>query len=264
FNPCQPEYAAVDMDSEGMDVHGLEATLRSTENVKFIYVIPDFQNPTGVTLSLERRRRLIELANEYDVLILEDSPYRELRFEGQQLPTLRSLDTENRVIHLGSFSKILAPGVRLGWVSAAPEILDKLGLLKLAADTQSSTLNMTATTRFLESFDIDAHIERARAVYRAKRDLMLSSMAEHFPAEVAVTTPEGGLFTWVTFPEGFDAEAFMAEHALPEAGVAYVPGGSFFPAEQRSNYARFSYSGQSDEEMVDALTRLGGILREHI
>ena len=264
FNPCQPEYAAVDMDSEGMDVDALEATLRSTENVKFIYVIPDFQNPTGVTLSLERRRRLIELANEYDVLILEDSPYRELRFEGQQLPTLRSLDTENRVIHLGSFSKILAPGVRLGWVSAAPEILDKLGLLKLAADTQSSTLNMTATTRFLESFDIDAHIERARAVYRAKRDLMLSSMAEHFPAEVAVTTPEGGLFTWVTFPEGFDAEAFMAEHALPEAGVAYVPGGSFFPAEQRSNYARFSYSGQSDEEMVDALTRLGGILREHI
>nr|WP_275902166.1 PLP-dependent aminotransferase family protein [Brevibacterium zhoupengii] len=262
FNPCQPEYAAVDMDSEGMDVDALEATLRSTENVKFIYVIPDFQNPTGVTLSLERRRRLIELANEYDVLILEDSPYRELRFEGQQLPTLRSLDTENRVIHLGSFSKILAPGVRLGWVSAAPEILDKLGLLKLAADTQSSTLNMTATTRFLESFDIDAHIERARAVYRDKRDLMLSSMAEHFPAEVAVTTPEGGLFTWVTFPEGFDAEAFMAEHALPEAGVAYVPGGSFFPTEQRSNYARFSYSGQSDEEMVDALTRLGAILRE--
>lgn len=264
FNPCQPEYAGVDMDSEGMDVDALEATLSTRDNVKFIYVIPDFQNPTGVTLSLARRKRLIELANEHDVLILEDSPYRELRFEGEHLPTLRSLDTQNRVIHLGSFSKILAPGVRLGWVSAAPEILDKLGLLKLAADTQSSTLNMTAVTRFLESFDIDAHIERAQAVYRAKRDLMLSTMREHFPAEAVVTTPEGGLFTWVTFPDGFDAAAFMAEHALPEAQVAYVPGGSFFPTEERSNYARFSYSGQSDDEMVDALTRLGAILRQHI
>ncbi|WP_280712944.1 aminotransferase class I/II-fold pyridoxal phosphate-dependent enzyme [Brevibacterium marinum] len=164
---------------------------------------------------MERRRRIIELANEFDVLILEDSPYRELRFEGGQLPTLASLDTEGRVIHLGSFSKILAPGVRLGWVSAAPEILDKLSLLKLAADTQSSPLNMTAVTRFLSTLDIDA-------------------------------------------------TEFMADHALPEARVAYVPGGSFFPSEQRSNYARFSYSGQSDDEMVEALTRLGAILRSHI
>lgn len=264
FNPCQPEYVAVEMDSDGMDVDALEATLRETGNVKFIYVIPDFQNPTGVSLGLERRKRIIELANEFDVLILEDSPYRELRFEGEQLPTLASLDTEHRVIHLGSFSKILAPGVRLGWVSAAPEILDKLSLLKLAADTQSSTLNMTAVTRFLETVDIDDHISEMREVYRAKRDLMLSTMAEHFPAEVAVTRPEGGLFTWVTFPDDFDTTAFMAEHALPEARVAYVPGESFFPTEQRSNFARFSYSGQSDEDMVDALTRLGTILREHI
>lgn len=195
FNPCQPEYAAVDMDSEGMDVDALETRLATTENIKFIYVIPDFQNPTGVSLSLERRKRIIELANEYDVLVLEDSPYRELRFEGEALPTLASLDTEHRVIHLGSFSKILAPGVRLGWVSAAPEILDKLGLLKLAADTQSSTLNMTAVTRFLDTFDIDAHVSAMRGVYRAKRDLMVSTMTEYFPAEVAVTRPEGGLFT---------------------------------------------------------------------
>ena len=210
FNPCQPEYAAVEMDSDGMDVDALEATLRGTDNVKFIYVIPDFQNPTGVSLSLERRKRIIELANEFDVLILEDSPYRELRFEGEAQPTLASLDTEDRVIHLGSFSKILAPGVRLGWVSAAPEILDKLSLLKLAADTQSSTLNMTAVTRFLETYDIDAHLSSMRGVYLAKRDLMLSTMAEHFPAEVAVTKPEGGLFTWVTFPEGFGA--ILNEH----------------------------------------------------
>lgn len=264
FNPCQPEYAAVDMDAEGMDTDALEETLRTRDNVKFIYVIPDFQNPTGVSLSFERRKRIVELADEYDVLILEDSPYRDLRFEGERLPTLASLDTEGRVIHLGSFSKILAPGVRLGWVSAAPEILDKLSLLKLAADTQSSTLNMTAVTRFLENYDIDAHIETMCTVYRAKRDLMLSTMEDHFPAEVAVTRPEGGLFTWVTFPEGFDATGFMADHSLPEARVAYVPGGTFFPTEQRANFARFSYSGQSDEEMVEALTRLGAILTQHI
>ncbi|RBP61504.1 hypothetical protein DFO66_12138 [Brevibacterium sanguinis] len=260
FNPYQPEYAAVDIDEDGMDVEVLEETLRSRSDVKFIYVIPDFQNPSGVTLSLERRRRIVELAEEFDVLVLEDSPYRDLRFEGEQLPTLRSLDSENRVIHLGSFSKILAPGVRMGWVSAGPTILEKLGLLKLAADTQSSTLNMTAVTRFLETFDIDAHIAHARVVYRQKRDLMVTTMAEEFPAEVALTRPEGGLFTWVTFPEGFDSAAFMAEHALPEARVAYVPGGTFFPTAERSNFARFSYSGQSDEAMVDALTRLGGIL----
>ena len=264
FNPFQPDYAAVDMDSDGMDVDALEATLRTTENVKFIYVIPDFQNPTGVSLSHERRKRIIDLANQFDVLILEDSPYRELRFEGEALPTLASLDTENRVIHLGSFSKILAPGVRLGWVSAAPEILDKLSLLKLAADTQSSTLNMSAVTRFLETYDIDAHISAMRGVYRAKRDLMLSTMNDQFPAEVAATRPEGGLFTWVTFPEGFDTTTFMADYALPEARVAYVPGGSFFPAEQRSNFARFSYSGQSDEAMVDALTRLGSVLAQNM
>ncbi len=261
FNPYQPEYAAVDIDEDGMDVDALEATLRSNGGVKFIYVIPDFQNPTGVTLSLERRQRIIELANEFDVLLLEDSPYRDLRFEGEQLPTLRSLDTEDRVIHLGSFSKILAPGVRMGWVSAEPVILEKLGLLKLAADTQSSTLNMTAVTRFLEGFDIDEHIARARVVYRQKRDLMVTTMNDAFPAEVAVTRPEGGLFTWVRFPEGFESAAFMVEHALPEARVAYVPGGTFFPTEERSNYARFSYSGQSDEAMVDALSRLGEILQ---
>ena len=181
FNPCEPTYAAVAMDDDGMDMDDLERTLHDHPDATMIYTVPDFQNPTGITLSLPRRKRLIELANAYGVLVVEDSPYRELRYAGEHLPTLKSLDTEGRVVHLGSFSKILAPGMRLGWAVASPEILDKLTLLKLAADTQSSTLNMAATSAYLSDYDIDAHIARARPVYRHKRDLMLQTIAEHLP-----------------------------------------------------------------------------------
>ncbi|MCH8559236.1 aminotransferase-like domain-containing protein [Nesterenkonia sp. DZ6] len=260
FAPYEPDYAPVTMDKDGIDTDLLEWVLANTPRAKFIYVIPDFQNPTGVTLSLERRHRLLELANQHDIIVLEDTPYRELRFEGEQLPTLKSLDTEGRVIHLGSFSKTLAPGVRMGYAVASPTILTKLELLKLAADTQSSTLNMTATARFLTEFDLDAHLEAVRPVYRAKRDAMLSTMAETFPADVKYTRPQGGLFTWVTFPEDFDSARFMAEYSLPQARVAYVPGGTFFPMTQAAHYARFSYASVQQEEMVAGVRRLGHLL----
>jgi DNA-binding transcriptional MocR family regulator len=264
FNPYEPNYAAVDTDSDGMDMDALERVLKSTPKVRFVYVIPDFQNPTGVTLSVERRHRLLALAHEHDILILEDTPYRELRYEGEQLPTLKSLDTHNRVIHLGSFSKTLAPGMRMGWATASPQILDKLGLLKLAADTQSSTLNMAATERFLTEFDLDAHIVKARAWYRRKRDVMLTAMADAFPSEVTFTKPQGGLFTWVTFPEGFDSATFMAERSLPEARVAFVPGGTFFPTGDVPKHARFSYSGVPDTQMIDGISRLGALLAREL
>lgn len=264
FNPYEPRYAPVTTDESGLDVDELERVLRANPATRFVYVIPDFQNPSGVTLSLDRRHRLIELANRYDVAVLEDTPYRELRFEGVQVPTLRSLDTEGRVIHLGSFSKTLAPGLRMGWTVARPDILEKLGLLKLAADTQSSTLNMNAVARLLERFDIDAHVARARSSYRAKRDVMLSAMEEHFPEGVTFTRPQGGLFTWVTFPEGFDSAAFMAERALPEIRVAYVPGETFFPTGGASNHARFSYSSMPEEQTADAIMRLGRLLEDEL
>jgi 2-aminoadipate transaminase len=264
FNPYEPDYAPVDTDSDGMDMDALQRVLKSTSKARFIYVIPDFQNPTGVTLSLERRHRLLALADEYDIPILEDSPYRQLRYEGDQLPTLKSLDKHNRVIHLGSFSKTLAPGMRMGWATASQPILEKLGLLKLAADTQSSTLNMAATARFLTEFDLDAHIVKARAWYRRKRDTMLTAMAEHFPSDVTFTRPEGGLFTWVTFPEGFDTAAFMLEKSLPHAKVAFVPGGTFFPLGDEPRHARFSYSGVPDDQMSDAIARLGALITQEL
>lgn len=260
FNPCEPRYCTVPMDDEGMDMDALEQTLKQNPGAKLIYTVPDFQNPTGVTMSLERRKRLIELANRFDLIVLEDSPYREIRYQGTPVPPIKSLDTEGRVIFLGSFSKILAPGLRLGWAVASEHLIQQLGLLKLAADTQCSTLNMAAVSLFLDTYDIDEHIASIRQIYRRKKDLMLDTIRSTFPQDVSFTEPSGGLFTWLTFPEGFDTAQFMADHALPEAKVAYVPGASFFPNEQEVNHARFSYSTQPDDMIVKGITSLGRLL----
>ena len=260
FAPCEPTYAPVRTDADGMDTGHLEEVLAAHPDAAMIYTVPDFQNPTGITMSLDRRRRLIDLANAYGLLVVEDTPYRALRYEGRDLPTLKSLDTHGRVLHLGSFSKILAPGLRLGWAVASPEILERLALLKLAADTQNSTLNMAATSSYLSRYDIDAHIARAVPVYRHKRDLMLATMAETFPDDVHFTTPDGGLFVWLTLPAGFDAAAFMAETLLPQAQVAYVPGATFFPVQQEPNHARLSFSGVPDDRLVRGVSEFGRLL----
>ena len=264
MNPFEPHYVTVRIDDDGLDVEHLEELLREHPEARMIYTVPDFHNPTGVTMSLERRRRLIDLANQYDLLIVEDTPYRELRYDGEHIPTLRSLDTEGRVVHLGSYSKILAPGMRLGWMVASPEVLQRLSLLKLAADTQSSTLNMSAVVAFARDYDLDDHIGRLRDAYRVKRDVMLSAIDDHFPADVARTTPSGGLFTWVTFPEGFDSAAFMKSVALPDARVAYVPGASFFAGKQQHNHARLNFSSLTEEEIVEGIGRLGDQLHLHL
>ena len=165
------------------------------------------------------------------------------------------------MIYLGSFSKILAPGLRLGWAVATEEIIEQLGLLKLAADTQCSTLNMAAVSLFLDSYDIERHIATIRDVYRRKKDLMLDTIRSQFPDEVAFTDPQGGLFTWLTFPDGFDTEVFMRKHSLPVAKVAYVPGATFFPLSAEPNHARLSYSTQTDERIVEGISRLGSALK---
>lgn len=262
FNPTEPGYVSVPMDDEGMDTDALERVLRSTERVKLIYTVPDHQNPTGRSLSLTRRRRLVELAEEFDVVVLEDTPYRELRYEGERLPTLKSLDTTGRVIHLGSFSKILAPGLRLGWALAAPDVREKLALLKLAADTQNGTLNMRAAAAYLTGFDVEAHIADMLPVYRHKRDLMLAAMAEHFPTGITWTQAQGGLFTWASFPAHLDLAAFQRDVLIPQAGVIVVPGASFFADRPEANHARMSFSGVPDERLLAGITAMGALLRE--
>ncbi|MBM6400019.1 PLP-dependent aminotransferase family protein [Phycicoccus sonneratiae] len=262
FNPCEPEYRSVPMDDEGMDTVALEEVLRTTDRVKLVYTVPDFQNPTGRTMSLARRRHLVELAERYDVVVLEDTPYRELRYEGERLPTIRSLDPNGRVVHLGSFSKILAPGLRLGWALAEPEVREKLALLKLAADTQNGTLNMRAAAAYLSGFDVEAHIASMLPVYRHKRDLMLATMTEHFPAGTSWTRAEGGLFTWVTFPERLDLAAFQRDVLVPRAGVILVPGAPFFADRPEVHHARMSYSGVPDDRMVAGVRAMGALLAD--
>ena len=264
FAPSQPDYAVVPVDDEGMQTDRLEAILAAQPRVKMIYTIPDFQNPTGVTLSLERRKALIALANRHDLIVLEDTPYRHIRFAGHNLPTLKSLDTEGRVIHLGSFSKILVPGMRIGWAVANPDLLSRMGQLKVAADTQTSTLNMAAASLFLDRYDLNAHIATLRAAYAIKKEAMLDAIRRHFPQEIMATDPQGGLFTWLTFPEGFDATEFMRHVALPQARVAYVPGATFFPLTPRATHARLNYSAPSLSAIETGMAALGRALHANL
>ncbi|WP_174213596.1 aminotransferase-like domain-containing protein [Paragemmobacter aquarius] len=260
FAPSQPAYAVVPVDAHGMRTDLLAGVLAANPKARMIYTVPDFQNPTGVTLSLARRKELIALANRHDLIVLEDTPYRHIRFSGQNLPTLKSLDTEGRVIHLGSFSKVLVPGLRIGWALAAPDLLARMGLLKVAADTQTSTLNMAAASLFLDRYDLWAHIARLRAAYAVKKEAMLDAIRRHLPQDIAATDPEGGLFTWLTFDEGFDATAFMRDVALPKARVAFVPGATFFPLTPRANFARLNFSAQPIEKIEAGIAALGRAL----
>ncbi len=264
FNPFEPAFVDVAMDADGMNMDALEKALATTPRVKLIYTIPEFQNPTGITMSLEKRRRLIELANKYNVAVLEDSPYREIRYEGAVLPTLKSLDTEGRVIHAGSFSKILCPGMRLGWIVAEKNLATKLAQLKMAADTQNSTINMYAADVFMDMYDIDEHIAILRNAYKAKKKLMLDTMAKTFPKSIRWSDPQGGLFTWVTLPEGADASAIMRDRLLPEAKVAYVPGDSFFARNPLSNHCRLNYSCMPEEKIVDGISRMGAVFAQSL
>ncbi|MFA5577251.1 MAG: PLP-dependent aminotransferase family protein [Tissierellaceae bacterium] len=260
FKAYEPKFVEVETDDDGMDMEELDRVLSSTENVKFIYVIPDFQNPSGKTWSVDRRKKLVELANKYNVAIIEDNPYGELRFEGEILPAIKHYDTEGRVAFLGTFSKIFSPGVRLGWVVAEPEFLNKFILVKQGADLQSSTISQLELSRFLELYDMDAHIQKIIDLYRVRRDVMLKTMEEEFPKEVKYTYPNGGLFTWVVLPDYMNARE-LAIKAL-EKNVAYVPGGSFYPNGGNENTMRLNYSSMNEEKIKEGITSLAQVIKE--
>lgn len=264
FNPYQPRYITIPMDEEGLITDILEEKLKNEKKIKFLYTVPDFHNPTGITMSLARRMKLIELANNYNFIILEDTPYREIRYQGVKLPTLKSLDTQGRVIYLGSFSKTISPGIRVGWTVASEEITNKLDMLKLAADTQTSTINMSLVSTYLAEYDLDSHINRIKNTYYQKKEIMLSAIQNSFPKCIDYTRPDGGLFLWLTFPEGFDSQKFMIEHAIPKAKVAYVPGAPFYANNPENNFARISYSTNSAENIEKGISRLGKLLHEYL
>jgi 2-aminoadipate transaminase len=264
------EYIAVPADEDGMRTDGLEAALRA--GPKLIYVLPNFQNPTGVTLSLERRKRLVELADKYGVPIVEDDPYGKLRFEGRDIPPVITLDAQLRgscagcytgnVIYMSTFSKILAPGLRLAWVVAPPEVIFRMAQAKQGADLHTATF--TQMVAYQVAFDgfLDRHLDVIRRVYHQRRDIMLESMQSTFPEGVHWTRPQGGLFLWVTLPKGMDATKILP--AAVENKVAFVPGSPFFPTGGGENTLRMNYSNATNQGIREGMARLGKTLKQFI
>ena len=235
----------------------ISEALSEGKNIKFLYMIPDFQNPSGESLTLEERVMLVELARKYGFLIVEDSPYREVRYDGEPVPTMYSLDPD-RVIHLGSFSKIFAPGFRLGWALAHPDILDKIYVCKQSLDLCPPIFDQYVAAEFLRSGRLDANLKKTIALYKSKRDLLLGLLEEHMPEGVRWTRPEGGLFLFLTMPEGFDAVKFY-DKAL-DAGVAYVAGEFFHPDRSGKNTMRLNFSFMSPERITEGIKLLASLL----
>ena len=225
FNPVRPNYIEVPTDDKGIIPEELDKILATDKSVRMIYVIPEFQNPTGITWPVERRKAFMDVINKYDVVVVEDDPYGEIRYDIEKLPSLKSMDTQGKVVFLGSFSKIFMPGLRLGWTIANPEIIDQFVKFKQAVDLGTSTSGQRQAAYYCQMFDMDAHIKEINALYAKRRDLMCESMKKYFPAECKFTYPQGGLFTWVTLPEGMDAERIDAE--VPGKGCSLCTGRYF-------------------------------------
>lgn len=259
FKAYEPKFVEVPMDDDGMIIEELEKALEKHPNAKFIYTIPDFQNPTGKTLAVDRRKRMVELAEKYNVPIIEDNPYGELIFEGEVLPSIKSFDKKGLVVYLGTFSKTFCPGLRIGWVCASPELLAKYIIVKQGADLQTNSMSQREAAIFMQNYDLNEHVNKIKEVYKRRRDLMLETMEKEFPSTCKFTRPRGGLFTWVTLPEGLDA-AKILEMCLKE-NVAFVPGGSFFPNGGHANHFRLNYSNMTEEKIVEGIKRLGKVLR---
>ena len=259
----QAEYLTTGIDEHGMRMDDFEAALRG--GPKFTYALPNFQNPSGVTLSLERREALIRLADEHGVPILEDDPYGQLRYEGEHLPSLVTLDASYRglggagysgnVIYLSTFSKILAPGLRLGWVIGPAAVVGRLVQAKQGADLHTSTLVQLLAYEVARSGFLDRHVRRLREAYRVRRDAMLAAMARSFPSEVTWTKPAGGLFVWAALPASLDANDLL--RTALENKVAFVPGDSFFPDGSGRNMMRLNFTNSSVERIDEGIARLG-------
>lgn len=271
WNAYGAEYVVVASDEHGMLPDSLEEKLRT--GPKFMYLLPNFQNPTGVTISLERRIKIIELADRYGVPIIEDDPYGQLRFEGENIPSITVLDNEIRpasektsysgnVIYLSTFSKILAPGLRLGWITAPPEVIRKLVQAKQGADLHTATFNQVVAYEVGKGGFIDQHVKLIRKVYLERRNVMLDALEEFMPVGVKWTHPEGGLFLWATLPEEMDATKIL-KPAIEEK-VAFVPGESFHPNGGGKNTMRLNFSMPTPERITIGMERLGRVIKSNL
>jgi 2-aminoadipate transaminase len=262
FRAYQAQFKEIPIDKNGMKIEELERTLATSPKAKLIYVTPDFQNPTGITWSAKRRKDFIEVVNSYNLPVIEDNPYGELRYEGKSIPPIKSFDIEDRVIFLGTFSKILCPGFRIGWICADEEVLRKYTLIKEVSDLQCNTMAQREVAMFLEEYDIEIHIEKIKQVYKRRRDVMVKMIQEEFPPEAKLFIPEGGLFTWIELPEYINGRELLEK--AQEQKVAFVPGGCFYPNGGHENSIRLNFSNMPVDKIVEGMKRIARILQEEI
>jgi 2-aminoadipate transaminase len=259
FKVFSPRFVEVPTDDGGMKIEALERLL-TAERPKLIYVVPNFQNPSGRTWTLERRVQFMELLRRHPIAVVEDNPYGEVYFEGEPLPALQSFDRSGSVVLLGTFSKVLAPGLRVGWVAARSPLIEKYVILKQATDLHTCIFSQMLVERYLERFDLDADLRRIRELYRQRRDAMLEALEGQMPAGVRFTRPSGGLFVWVELPGNLNARELLRR--CLERDVAFVPGGAFFPERSREDTLRLNFSNMPVDRIREGVRRLAGALRE--
>lgn len=255
------KFAEVETDDEGMIISELERALQENPTSKLIYIIPTFQNPTGKTWSLERRQQVAEISAKYNVAVIEDNPYGELRYEGEFLPSVKSFDQTGNIMCTGTFSKIFCPGYRIGWIAGEKELIQKYVLVKQGVDLQCNTMAQMVIAAYLQKYDIDAHIRKIREVYRNRRDVAIDTIRQTFPSDIKYTEPEGGLFLWVELNERIDTVELL-EKCL-EQNVAFVPGNSFYPNTEKKNTLRINYSNMQEDKIADGIARIGKVLNTY-
>lgn len=262
FRSYGAHLVGVPVDDDGMNIEALENALKENPNTKFIYTIPNFQNPSGVTMSLKKRKEVLELAKKYNVLVLEDNPYGEIRFKGKNIPTIKSMDTEGRVVYAGSFSKVLSPGMRVGYAIGNKALIAKLIVCKQTSDVHTNILMQMITDEFMNTVDFEAHLEKIRAIYRKKAELMMDLMDKYFGEKITYNKVEGGLFIWCTLPKQVDMMDFCTK-AVKEKKVALVPGTAFLINEtDECHQFRTNYSTPTDEQLIKGMELLGELAKE--
>ncbi|MCM0598924.1 aminotransferase-like domain-containing protein [Periweissella fabalis] len=267
FESYAPTYYEIPMEADGLNVDQLEADLkahRGANRIKLLYTIPDFQNPTGITLSTAKRQRLAHLAAEYDFYILEDSPYRDLRYRGTELPTIQSFDHHHRVLYVSSFSKILSPGLRVGYLVAEHDMLVELAGLKSANDVQSPNMTMLALAEYLTTNNLDQHIAKMKPIYAEKCHVMVNALRKYMPAEITFTEPEGGFFLWLTGPKKLDLNKFMHDILLPKAHIVFVPSQPQYASSDIRNCARLNYSNVPLEKIEPGIKQLATYFKAYL
>lgn len=258
FRSYNARLVGVPMDDDGMNMEALESALKENENIRFIYTIPNFQNPSGITMSLEKRKKMYELAKEYNVLILEDNPYGELRYKGEDLPNIKSFDTDGLVIYAGSFSKVISPGMRVGWCMAPAEIIQKMVVCKQGEDVHSNMWSQVICNEFMTKYDFEGHLEMLRNLYSKKLEYTMNLLKENLSDKITYGDVEGGLFIWCTLPEDVDMNKFCLE--LVQNKVCVVPGNAFLTDEKEiSHNFRINFSTPSNEQLKKGIEILGRV-----